>query len=279
MRILPNPISAIRRAVPVLAGVLSLCGCFSTTDIPESPAGVTVEVELTHSTELRGGGARPFVTQQITAILRDRKRKAIENDSLRMTVNGIAMPLSVARGNYGEHYPRYRGPDEVPVVADSAYRFTLVWRDGTRHDVGTIRTPPLMKPAHFDVPGTHRGGPLVVRWRGVPARAVLTASASYETVDSAGNRGYEAGGPAAEDSPRREIGPGTAGGESGSWVLPASLLVETPGRRTYAIAVTATATSEERVLRPFARGSYIHARQTLEMWIEVPAPDSAGGGR
>jgi hypothetical protein len=279
MPIPPPPIPVLRRASIALAAVLSLCGCFSTTDIPESPDDVTVEIELSHSTRRESGGGRPLVTQQITAVLRDGKRKAIENDSLRMSVNGVPMPLSVSRGNYGEHHPRYHPPDGLLVHADSAYRFSLVWPDGTRHDVGTLRTPPPLTPAHFDVPKTHRGGPLAIRWSGLAGRAVLTASPSYETVDSAGNRGYEAGGAAADGSTRREIGPGTAGGASGSWVLPASLFVETPRRRTYAVIVEATATSEQRVPRLFARDSYLRARQTLEMWIDVPAPDSAGGGR
>ncbi len=276
MRIHPTPIPILRRAATTIAAVFSLCGCFSTTDIPASPEDVTVEIDLTHRTERRSSG-RPFVTQQITAVLRDGKRRAIQNDSLRMSVNGVPMPLSVPRGNYGEHYPRYHPPDDLLVHADSAYRFSLVWPDGTRHDVGTLRTPPPMALAHFDVPGTHRGGPLAIRWRDLAGRAVLTASPSYETVDRAGNRGYEAGG--AEGAARREIGPGTAGGASGSWVLPASLFVEMPRRRTSAVTVEVTATSEGRVPRPFARGSYLRAEQTLEMWIDVAAPDSAGGGR
>jgi hypothetical protein len=275
MRIPPTPISVLRRASITLAAVLSLSGCFSTTDIPASPDDVMVEIDISHSTRRESGGGRPLVTQRITAVLRDGKRKAIENDSLRMSVNGVRMPLSVSRGNYGEHYPRYHPPDDLLVHADSAYRFSLVWRDGTRREVGTIRTPPPMTLAHFEVPGTHRGGPLAIGWRNLAGRAVLTASPSYETVDSAGSRGYEAGGVGA----RREIGPGTGGGASGSWVLPASLFVETSRRRTYAVVVEVTAMSEQRVPRSFARGSYLRAEQTLEMWIDVPAADSAGGAR
>ena len=35
---------------------LSLCGCFSTTDIPGSPDDVTVEIDLSHSTRREAGG-------------------------------------------------------------------------------------------------------------------------------------------------------------------------------------------------------------------------------
>lgn len=188
----------------------------------------------------------------------------------------------MGQGNYYDRHPFYRLPSDAPVGVrdDSTYRFTLVWIDGTEHPIGTVRTPPPLALAQFALPDAHpRGRDLEIRWRDLAGRAELVVYRTMEVADSAGNVGYVAGSALSEDALRETVGPGRLRSWSGVLRVPASYLADSAGQRVATLGVAVTATSDGKVEKPFASGSYIRAVRALVLRVDVEeVADTAASG-
>lgn len=244
----------MRTPIPIL---LLLAACEGTTKIPAAPSKVRVDAEITQT----ASGAAPE-TAGLRVALTDADGTLIENDSLQVLVNGVRIPLMPrARSAYDtrsgyllEDDPRLR------IHADSAYRVTVVWRDGKRYPAGTIRTPKLFRPV--DLPETYAGGAVTLRWRGLAEPAQLVAYRGYRTRDSAGVH-VTAGGPFGDDVLRRKV----VG--SGSLELPASYFAPGPKGTVAGLEVELTVAREAAVPRPFGGGS-LRAERKMLMSMKFP---------
>jgi hypothetical protein len=258
-----------------------LLGCAtSTTELPGSPAEMRLEIDLEQRSERTGGGG--VASRSIQAVLHDRRGKAIENAKIRMLVNGIPMTFRVGQGNYYDRHPFYRLDDDarLPAPADPVYRFTLVWPDGKKVEAATIRTPPPLTPAQFDLPTAHpRGRDLKIAWRGLTGSAELTAHRTTETVHPDGNRTIEGDGPYGEDTIRKKIGPGLLRSGKGTITIPAAYFsggdAAAAEAHVIALNVEVTARTEGTVAKPFLRGSYARATWMLERDVDITDPEKS----
>jgi hypothetical protein len=250
-------------------------GC-STIELPAGPEGIRLEISL-EQTSRRGDAGRPAdETDQVTVVLYNAKGRAIENGAVRMLVNDVELPFRVGQGNYYDRHPYYqlRDSERLRLAPDAEYRFTLVWRDGTRYEAATIRTPKAITLASVALPHTSAlGAPLTVRWTDVPTTAELVAYRTRRLVDSAGNVGVVSGSRNMPDALRRKIGRGFLRGASGSMTIPGDYLRELEGQPVTALGVEVSAATTGTVSKPFLPKSTVTALRRIETRVEI-----GGGG-
>ena len=250
-------------------------GC-STIELPAGPEGIRLDITVEQASR-RGDAGRPADEHdQVNVVLYNAKGKAIENASVRMFVNDVELPFRVAQGNYYDRHPYYQLRDDprLPIRPDAEYRFTVVWRDGTRYEAATVRTPKAIALASFDLPhASALGAPLTIRWTDIPTAAELVAYRSRRLVDADGNVGVVAGSANQPDALRRKIGRGFLRSASGSLTIPGAYLRELEGEPVTALGVDVTATTTGTVAKPFLAKSTATAVRKVELRVEIGGGD------
>ncbi|RPI79029.1 MAG: hypothetical protein EHM45_04390 [Desulfobacteraceae bacterium] len=103
---------------------------------------------------------------RIQVWLTDIKDKCVFNRHIQMKVNGQKMGLNDNRYLSTDYCPAYSLFDqEMPVMPDSTYTFTIVLSNGREYVVCSIHTQPDITPERFATPVSHsRSKELVLKW-------------------------------------------------------------------------------------------------------------------
>jgi hypothetical protein len=262
-------IRIIRAAL--MAACLVLPACRVTREVPASPAEVIVSAEFTSQGRVENPAGPDL--NELHVVLMNARGKVIQNDSVRVYVNGVRLPLWKPAHFYSTTRTAYTlnsGNPDLKILPDSAYGITVVWPDGRLYYAGRLRTPPAIRPAQLHVPARHADGPLRIGWSGIPRPAKLAAYAVFTRRDSAGNPVSE-GGESGRDTFRRRVGARTGGGATGQVELETPLFGETRERRLSYVTVELIADTVARAGPAFHRDSRIRAERRIEAVIDVQA--------
>lgn len=257
--------------------LLSLLGCSPrpTDQLPASLRDLQIEITLEDLTE-RGAGSSPYERTSITAVVRDaRGGAAIERADLRVEVNDTPLEFRVSTGNYYDRHPYYRLPENSSVRVGPAthYRFTLVLPDGTRHEIGTIRTPAALELAQIDF-ATQRpdNGEVTIGWRDLAEPAALVVFRSNLRREADGTIVREAGSANDPAAPRRTIGGGFLRRQrTGQWRVPADFLAPTDTHTASAVSAEIRVEHTASAARTFARSSSLRAERRLTLHMDCEA--------
>ena len=199
---------------------------------------------------------------------------------MKLLLNGEPLLFIVGTGNYYDRHPFYKASDEqVARLNDSSdCVFEIVWPDGSRHPVGTIRPPSRLSIDQFSFPREHTlGRRLAFGWRDVsgPTEVVVYRGLSY--TDLAGNPVSAVGIPEQDGAIRKTIGPGFLKKKTGEIEILAEFFREQPGdyhsdhrpQRVEAVYVDVTAKTSAPVSSRFRSTSGLRAERKIQFYIEV----------
>lgn len=253
-------------------GLLSLLGCqFSTKDLPRDLSELGVAVEVEQLTERGGYGRADFELTRVTASLRNKKGVAIESDRVIIHFDGEPMNSKVQTGNYGEHHPWHElDVSRHPIESDHEYRVEVTWTDGTRHRLGSLRTPKRLGVDQFDLPDSiGAGAPLALAWRNLAEPVDLWAYRTWTYEDSLGNHVIEAGSANDPEAIKKTIGPGIFRAANGTLPLPAPYLAPREGRRVVGVGFDLVARKSGSTSREFAKSSSMEAVRRVVLRTDV----------
>lgn len=261
--------------------ILGLFGCgFSSKDLPGSLSELRVEVDLEHSTERREGIDAPFDFKQVSAVVRNAKGAAIENDAIGIRVNGLPLRLRVSTGNYGEHHPWYALDEEgmAKIAGETDLRFSLIWSDGSEHEIGVIRAPQTITMEQFSLPELLQpGDETTLSWRDLPAEGALLLYRNTAYRDEFGNWALMPGSGNDPEALRKKIGPGFLRGRSGSMRISRAFLADRGEHKTCGVGVEIAITTRGAVSSEFHRESYLRAKRKVSLATEIQGTPNARG--
>ncbi|MCC7140986.1 MAG: hypothetical protein IT349_02695 [Candidatus Eisenbacteria bacterium] len=261
--------------------ILGLLGCgFSSKELPGSLSELRVEVDLEQSTERREGIDAPFDFRQVSAVIRNAKGTLIENEAIGIRVNGLPLRFRVSTGNYGEHHPWYSLDDEglASIESEPDLRFTLLWSDGTEHEIGVIRAPGTITLDHFTLPERLQPGEeTTISWRDLPAEGELLLYRNTSYRDEFGNWVLMPGSGNDPEALRKKIGPGFLRGRSGSLRISRAFLADRGNQKTCGVGVEIAITTRGAVSSAFHRASYLTAKRKVSLATEIEGTPNARG--
>lgn len=249
--------------------LLSLFGCSrNSTELP-SLAELRVEISIKDETE-RGDDTADYSISSISAVLRNSKGGEIERNDVALEVNGVPLEFRVATGNYYDRHPYYQlaKDAQLRVTADTEYHFVLILPDGSRHEIGPVKTPAELNVGQFDFakrrPST---GEIELAWRDLTETATLTVFRSnmYRDGDT---RVLESGSATDPTALRRTIGPGLLRRRNDQWRVPEDFLARIDGHELLSLGAEIQVTHEGKVAKTFAKESFMRADRRLTLRME-----------
>lgn len=247
--------------------LLSLPGCSpATKELPAKLADLRIAIEAEHRTEL--SSERRHSRRSLRAVLSHAKGSDIERSDIKIEVNGTPMRFRVGQGNYYDRHPYYvlDDDDNLPLLPGTDHRFVLVLPDGTRHDIGTLRTPAALAPEQFDFPATAPATrPVKIAWRDLAEPAQLRLGRTVQTRTDERSFTTEGTGPHDPDAPRRTIGPGWFRGRNGQWEIPGELLHAHSNQKLLWLSAAIVAATEGRVSAAFSKESSMQATRSIQL--------------
>ncbi len=250
--------------------LLSLLGCSPTTkELPAKLADLRVKIEAEHLTELSED--RHYSRRSIRVVLSNAKGSDIERGDAKVEVNGKPMRFRVGQGNYYDRHPYYLldDDDELALLPETDHHFVLILPDGTRHELGTLRTPAALSPEQFDFPTiAPTSRPVNIAWRDLAEPAQLQLDRTIQTHTDERHFVIEGGGPYDPDAPRRTIGPGWFRRRSGQWTVPETLLQTTPAQKLLSLTARITATSKGRISPEISKQSSMQATRLIQLEMQ-----------
>lgn len=254
----------------VTMSILSFLGCSGTTkDLPAKLADLRVKIEAEDLTTRRG--SRYHSRHSIRAVLSNAKGSDVERADVKLEVNGMPMRFRVGRGNYYDRHPYYLldEDDRFALTPGSDFRFVLILPDGTRNEVGTLRTPAALSPEQFAfAPNAPGSGPITIAWRNLLEPAELRLGRSEQRREADNQFVIHGTGPYDPEALRRTIGPGWLRSRSDRWVVPEKFLVSTADRKLLALHAEIVATREGRVSPALSKQSSLQATRRIELEME-----------
>lgn len=250
--------------------LLSLLGCSGTTEeLPAKLSELRVSVEAEHLTSLVG--SQNYSRRSVRVVLTNSKGAGIERADVQVEVNDVPMRYRVSRGNYYDRHPYYilDDDDRFPLTPGTDHRFVLVLPDGTRHDIGTLRTPAALSPEQFDFPKKPpASGPVVIAWRNLAEPVELHLVRTEQRRGTDGSTVIEGAGPNDPEGFRRTIGPGMFRSHTDRLVVPDKLLVSTAERKLLSLQAEIVAAVEARTSPALSKQSSMKAERRIQLDME-----------
>lgn len=255
--------------------LLSLLGCSpATKELPAKLADLRVKIEAEHYTDLSHD--RNHSRRSVRVVLSNAKGSDIERGDVKIELNGQPMRFRVGKGNYYDRHPYYilDDDDNLRLAPATDHHFVLFLPDGTRHEIGTLRTPAALSPEQFDFPTKAPASrPVKIAWRDLAEPAQVQLGRSEQRREGDNRVVIEGAGPHDPDAPRRTIGPGWFRSRSGHWDVPEQLLVSTADRKLLSLHARIVATSEGRITSTFSKQSTMQATRLIQLEMEFAKID------
>lgn len=254
-----------RSRLTLFMTLLSFLACTSTKELP-----LTLK-ELRANVEIEDVTTPSFASRSIRVVLSNKKGKDVEREDVKVEVNGTPMRFGVSQGNYYDRHPYYRldDKDNFSLTPSSDYKFVLTLPDGTRHDIGTVRTPAALLPNQFDfATNAPVSRPVIIAWRDLVEPVEIRVGRTEQRRDSSGSVAVEGGGPNDPEAMRKTVGPGLFRKRSDRWELPERLLVSTADNKLLSLQVEITATNNGRASSEISNKSTLTATRRIQLAME-----------